>query len=114
MINDEKKDQLIIITELLQQLELQQQTINTQIDSVKNTIKSIKRENENRQYITNKTTTFKGSRLKVGDKVQIINPKGNQQNTGTIIGQTKTGFAKIQTNNNNIVRRLPFNLIKLK
>ena len=41
-------------------------------------------------------------------------PKGNQQNTGTIIGQTKTGFAKIQTNNNNIVRRLPFNLIKLK
>ena len=114
MKNDDQEDQLTTITELLQKLELQQQIINTQIKSVKNTIETIKGEKESKHYITNKSTKFKGSRLSIGDKVQIKNPKQHQQNTGTIIGQTNTGYARVRTKNGSIIRRLPFNLIKLK
>jgi hypothetical protein len=42
----------------------------------------------------------------------IINPKARQLSEGTVVGFTPTGFVRMKTADQNIIRRFPFNLQK--
>ena len=54
----------------------------------------------------------KGSGLRQGDTVIILNPSRGQPNTGRVCGHTRDGLIKIQTQQGHIIRRLPKNLEK--
>ena len=66
----------------------------------------------NRRVRDTTPRTLRRKDLKVGDQVTIINPKGNQLPTGTVVGFTPTGFVRVQTVDQNVIRRFPFNLQK--
>jgi len=50
------------------------------------------------------------SRIRIGERVNILNPSEHQETTGEVIGATITGFIRVKTSNGTIVRRLPKNL----
>ena len=59
------------------------------------------------------TKLFPGFKFKLGDKVKIINPRKHQLDTGVIKGAMRTGFARIQTSEGDIICRIPENLQKI-
>jgi len=50
------------------------------------------------------------SRIRLGDRVLIVNPSEHQQAEGEVIGATIGGYIRIRTDNGNVVRRFPRNL----
>ena len=66
----------------------------------------------NRRVRDTTPRTLRRKDLKVGDQVTIINPKGSQLPTGTVVGFTPTGFVRVQTADQEVIRRFPFNLQK--
>ena len=51
------------------------------------------------------TPVFSGTNICVGDKVEILNPKINQAQEGTVIGVTKSGFVKVDSEDDKIIKR---------
>ena len=64
----------------------QQRDISTQIDSVKSVICNIQDLEEKNK--SRKQTTPTLTKLKVGNNIQIVYPKRNQQRVGKIEGKT--------------------------
>jgi len=50
------------------------------------------------------------SRIRLGDRVFIVNPSEHQQAEGEVIGATIGGYIRVRTDNGNVVRRFPRNL----
>ena len=115
---EQLKDDIKELNELIKNLKLTQQQINSQIQEAEKIVTSItNRDNKTKQTINNrnnKLVVFEYGDIRVGDRVRIRNPSGNQQNKGTIIGATKTGFARIQTQNGDIIRRVANNITKIR
>ena len=96
------------ITNLIGTLELQQHILSNQIKEAKEVLNQLK--NTNKQKPNNqRSNTFD-----TGDRVQIINPRAQQQNKGNIISRTTTGYFRIHTDNGKVVRQLQHNIIKLQ
>ena len=53
---------------------------------------------------------FSGTNICVGDKVEVLNPKINQAQKGTVIGVTKSGFVKVDSGDDKIIKRIHNNL----
>ena len=102
------------ITDHLQQLTLQQQQLTKQIAELNTELRRINDNNNNQQSVATKQRTLRRKTpIEVGDKVRVINPKRNQPNTGTVTSFTATGlFARIELDNDTVIRRSPGNLRK--
>ena len=46
---------------------------------------------------------FSGTNICVGDKVEVLNPKINQAQEGTVIGVTKSGFVEVDSGDDKII-----------
>ena len=105
------------LTDLIKNLKLKQEEINKQITEAEILINNISHKTNNNNTNNNRnnrTVIFEYGDFRTGDKVRIKNPKGQQQNKGILIGVTKSGFARIQTDNGEIIRRVQNNITKTK
>jgi len=110
-------NKLTELTELIENLKIKQEEINNQINKAETLLNSISNKTNNINTNNNRNkrkVLFEYGDFRTGDKVRIRNPKGTQQNKGTLIGITPTGFARIQTENGEIIRRVPNNIAKTK
>ena len=103
--NDELRD----LVQALEDLDLTYKRVRT----------LLKREIDRHQGVddypsTTPHTLFPGYPFKVGDQVQIKNPKLGQQKKGIVIGRTgegDKGFIKVRTPNQRVLNRGPQNLV---
>ena len=105
------------VNELINNLKITQQQINNQIQEAEKFVTNITNCDNKIKTINNrnnKLIIFKFGDIRVGDRVKIKNPSKNQQNKGKIVGTTKTGFAQIQTQNGDIIRRVANNITKIR
>lgn len=108
-------NQLQYITKKLNELEIINHKLLTEIKKVKEEIKEFKekekeksanKEIEYKKYLAHeKENTFEK-----GDTIQILNPTKTSETTGKVLGSTNTGYVRIKTNTGRITRRLPRNL----
>ena len=106
-------NQLQYITKKLNELEIINHKLSTEIEKVKEEIKEFKekeklanKEIEYKKYLAHeKENTFEK-----GDTIQILNPTKTSETTGKVLGSTNTGYVRIKTNTGRITRRLPRNL----
>ena len=113
--NKQIQPELNKLIDLINNLKIKQEEINKQITEAETLIHNISHKTINTNTDReNKTVIFEYGDFRIGDRVRIRNPKGQQQNKGTLIGVTTTGFARIQTNNGTIIRRVPNNITKTK
>jgi hypothetical protein len=109
--NQPKIDEL---TRLLDELEIAQKDLNDEVVNVKVQLQLLHRCTDREAKPTTRKRDFLHSDLCVGDAVWVLNPNRGQQHRGIIIGVTKTGFARVETANGQIIRRIPDNLDKIK
>jgi hypothetical protein len=109
-----KNDDIEKLTTLLSSLQLQNKQLARDLQEAQDTIRDISAELEGstKSQPTSRIDTklIRKKKFEVGDKVLIKNPRGDQQDRGIIIDFTASGFAKIQTPNKRIVRRITYNL----
>ena len=106
-------DDIESIIEQLNCLTVQQQQLTEQITNLQ--IEVHNRSNNDLQVEQDVTTTVRAKRnnksIKIGDRVNIKNPKKNQSNIGTVISFTPTGlFASVKLENDIVINRAPRNL----
>jgi negative regulator of genetic competence, sporulation and motility len=110
------KEKINQLSELVQKLEIKQQDIHNDIKQIKKIINELN--NTKQENIKNEDKPIRAYAVvkpDIGDTVRIKNPCGKQQNQGTVVGYTKTGYVKIQIGDNGqVVRRIPSNLLKLE
>jgi hypothetical protein len=108
---DEREDdcELTKLTNLLDELHLQQDRISSKIkraNKLVHDIKSKRKTGKDKQIIKKP----RGTVPEIGDHILVINPKEGQITNSTVIGFTKTDFVKIQGSNGSIVQRIPRNI----
>ena len=101
------------INKLIDNLKIKKEEINTQIAKAEKLVTDITNRNKKSDR-NNKPIVFEYGDIRIGDKVRIKNPNRHQQNKRTVIGVTKTGFARIETNNRDIIRRVANNIVKIR
>ena len=102
------------IINILERLDINNQTLRRDIDEARTVINNIVATGNTIPAPPTQARTKSRKNYDIGDSVIIKNPKKNQQNSGIIIGFTKTGFAKIRTNNGNVIRRITYNLTHIQ
>jgi hypothetical protein len=106
-------ERLTQLTNLLKDLQIQQQEITNEINTVTklvNEIKNNKLKSTNNKEI-NKEKREKRRRIPLlGDTVTIINPMEGQPTIGQVAGFTKTDYIKVLGENGVVVRRIAKNL----
>ena len=106
---ENNNDKLELLIKKLNELEIVQRSLNQDINQAKQEINEIRNDTKLSEQI--KQIAFeKANTLEEGDTVRILNPTTSSETTGTIIGSTPKGYAKIKTNKGRITRRLPRNL----
>jgi len=106
------------LSQALQQLNLAESNLRQVIDDInqqdqrRNTDQNIPEtvHQARRQRNQRRSRVLPYSRIRLGDRVHIINPSKNQQSEGEVIGATIGGYIRVRTDNGNIVRRFPRNL----
>jgi hypothetical protein len=106
LIRTEQRELKKEVTDLKNQVRAQQQRL-TQVPVNTDTTVGV-----NNRRVTSAPRTLRRKDLTIGDQVTIINPKGRQLSEGTVVGFTPTGFVRVETADQNIIRRFPFNLQK--
>jgi hypothetical protein len=109
----ETKQKLDTLAQLLQQLQISNAEDNKTINTAQSIVNDlISTNDQNPQKAKSQTRRPKrGDKPKIGDRVTIVNPKGNQPREGTVIGFTKAGYVKIRGETGHIIRRIPINII---
>ena len=99
------KNEIDRLATKLDNLTIRQNSIANEILEVKKTLQELVKPHPSRR-----DEVVKGSGLRQGDTVIILNPSRGQPNTGRVCGHTRDGLIKIQTQQGHIIRRLPKNL----
>ena len=106
-------NQLEYITKKLNELEIINHRLSTEIEKIKEEIKEFKekeksanKEIQQQKYLAHK----KDNTFEEGDTIQILNPTKTSETTGKVLGSTNKGYVKIKTSTGRITRRLPRNL----
>jgi sRNA-binding protein len=107
-------DKIKQLSSLIQKLEISQQQINKDIARIKTLVNEINNKKENTTNKDKPIRAYAVVKPDIGDTVRIKNPRGKQNNQGTVVGYTKTGYVKVQINDGQIVRRISSNLLKLE
>jgi hypothetical protein len=103
------------LTDILQQLTLirtEQQVLKEEVTDLRSQVRAQQQRSPESPATRNPPRSLRRKDLKTGDQVTILNPKGNQLSTGTVVGFTPTGFVRVKTADQSIIRRFPFNLQK--
>ena len=119
MINKTLEERLEELTERLNILTLQQDSINEQVLLTRREVTNVTtaiRDNTrgaaaaaatiNRERVS----AVAGSGYHIGDHVVIINPAVNQENHGIVIGETRDGLLKVKPPLGKYIKRLPKNV----
>jgi hypothetical protein len=101
------QDKIQQLSDILQQLNISQQTINRQIREAQQLVNEI---NENKPSKRDINNIQDNKRLDEGTRVRILKPKKHQSTYGVISGYTLTGYARILGDNGDIIRRKPTNI----
>ena len=119
MINRTLEERLEELTERLNLLTIQQDSINEQVLLTRRevvTVTSALRDNVREAAAADTTrgrvSAVTGSGYYIGDQVVIINPSSNQENHGVVIGETRDGLLKIKPPLGKFIKRLPKNVRK--
>ena len=128
------EDNVRELTEALRQLNLAQGRVNTVLDRIRRKsnrteesasrrrarapIRQPHRSRQQDNFHTNPQQDYQyvlpNSNIRVGDRVQILNPGPLQQDRGIVVGPARRrGFILIRTGNGDIILRIPRNLKQL-
>ena len=120
MINKTLEERLEELTERLNILTIQQDSINEQVLLTRREVTTVTtaiRENTRgtaaaaaANITRERVSAVAGSGYYIGDHVVIINPTGNQENHGTVIGETRDGLLKVKPPLGKFIKRLPKNV----
>ena len=97
------------------QLEIAQHRVNSILQSIREQQEEQQQEQHSEQQKEEVAKPYLlNSRLREGDKVKILNPNGDQQDKGVIIGTNrKKTFIIVKTPNGEEIKRIPKNLRKI-
>ena len=120
MINKTLEERLEELTERLNILTLQQDSINEQVLLTRREVTTVTtaiRDNTRgtaaaaaANITRERVNTVAGSGYYIGDHVVIINPTGDQENHGIVIGETRDGLLKVKPPLGKFIKRLPKNV----
>ena len=120
MINKTLEERLEELTERLNILTLQQDSINEQVLLTRGEVTAVTtaiRDNTRGAAATaaatinrERVSAVAGSGYHIGDHVVIINPAVNQENHGIVIGETRDGLLKVKPPLGKYIKRLPKNV----
>ena len=120
MINKTLEERLEELTERLNILTLQQDSINEQVLLTRREVTTVTtaiRDNTRgtaaaaaANITRERVSAVAGSGYYIGDHVVIINPTGNQENHGIVIGETRDGLLKVKPPLGKFIKRLPKNV----
>jgi len=103
------------LSQALQQLSLAEENLKQVLSEINQERNTVDPEGETvnrarQQRVRKGPRVLPYSRIRIGERVNILNPSENQETTGEVIGATIRGFIRVKTNNGSVVRRKPKNL----
>ena len=115
-IGDEMQNDVQELTEALEQLRLAQANVQAVLDRItarqQPEITTSQGSGETVRE-ARRRTVHPLSNLFEGDRVRINKPRVDQQETGVVVGSTRSALVKVRTPNGQIVKRLTKNLTLL-